>query len=536
MHQSSLDKMSKFRDQYLQDRESDSLQILDLGSQDIGGSYRSIFKNPNWQYCGVDVTPGSNVDIVLHNPYAWKEIPSSSVDVLVSGQAFEHIEFFWLTMQEIARVLKPGGLCCIIAPSGGYEHRYPVDCWRFYPDGFASLARYAKLEALEVTTQWEDLNYEDGSDIWKDSILVAQKPLVSPAAHDSTPYITSYSFPGEEISEQDLDDNSGHRKMLELVGKDKKVIDFGCATGFLARLLKDRHCKVVGIEIDPEAATTAEKYCEKVHVVDLDRISPVELLTGQKFDVAIFGDVLEHLRDPWRILEETRELLTPEGYIVASIPNVAHGAIRLALLQGQFEYSTMGILDNTHLKFFTRKTAQELFERSGYFVDVIDRTREPIFSKSRLIPQVDRSEFGEQLIHQLEQEEDSTTIQFILRAFPLSLEGKYSALKQHYVQSKQQRDELQQQRDELQHQVSHLYSKFQVAQSELERSRLELQHSQKHLEESQSQLQHLKMELEDTRNNVEQAQATIAAMETSKFWQLRTLWFQFKKKLGLKTI
>ena len=76
----------------------------------------------------MDMTPGKNVDIVLPSPYRWRGIESNSVDVLISGQAFEHIEFFWITMLEIARVLKPGGLCCIIAPSGGAEHKYPVDC------------------------------------------------------------------------------------------------------------------------------------------------------------------------------------------------------------------------------------------------------------------------------------------------------------------------------------------------------------------------------------------------------------------------
>ena len=94
----------------------------------------------------MDLSEGENVDLVLSDPYSWSEIRSSSVDVFVSGQAFEHIEFFWQTMLEIARALKPGGLCCIIAPSGGPEHKYPLDCWRFYPDGFRALARYAGLD------------------------------------------------------------------------------------------------------------------------------------------------------------------------------------------------------------------------------------------------------------------------------------------------------------------------------------------------------------------------------------------------------
>ena len=176
MHKSSMDKMLAFRKKYLDSKKNDPLLILDLGSLDVNGSYREYFDISPWTYRGIDMAAGKNVDIVLKNPYNWREIKSNSADVLISGQAFEHIEFFWITMLEIARVLKPGGLCCIIAPSGGYEHRYPVDCWRFYPDGFSALAKFAQLDVLEVKTQWKSQGYTDGSDDWRDSMIVCRKP------------------------------------------------------------------------------------------------------------------------------------------------------------------------------------------------------------------------------------------------------------------------------------------------------------------------------------------------------------------------
>lgn len=176
MHQSSLQKMWGFRNAYLEARTNEALLIADLGSMDINGSYRECFAAPAWTYCGLDLSEGKNVDIVLKNPYVWREIRSGAMDVLVSGQAFEHIEYFWITMLEIARVLKPGGLCCIIAPSGGAEHRYPVDCWRFYPDGFAALARFAGLTVLELKTQWhEEPGFTDCSNNWHDTLMVAKK-------------------------------------------------------------------------------------------------------------------------------------------------------------------------------------------------------------------------------------------------------------------------------------------------------------------------------------------------------------------------
>ncbi len=174
MHQSSIDKMTRFRDKHLSGRRD--LTIYDIGSQDVNGCYRSLFAEPSWRYVGIDMAAGENVDVVLGNPYSWREVASSSADVVISGQAFEHIEFFWMTMLEVEWVLKSNGICCIIAPAGGVEHRYPVDCWRFYPDGFQALARFARLQTIEVATQWESQDYADGSDIWQDSVLIARKP------------------------------------------------------------------------------------------------------------------------------------------------------------------------------------------------------------------------------------------------------------------------------------------------------------------------------------------------------------------------
>jgi SAM-dependent methyltransferase len=175
VHPSSFDKMTVFRNRYLSGREEEPLAILDIGSQDVNGSYRQLFSQPNWTYTGLDMAAGHNVDIVVRTPYVWHEVASGSSDVVISGQAFEHIPYFWITMLEIARVLKTGGLCCILAPSSGPEHRYPVDCWRFYPDGMVSLAQFARMEILEAVTQWDDLG-DATSDAWHDSMLVCRKP------------------------------------------------------------------------------------------------------------------------------------------------------------------------------------------------------------------------------------------------------------------------------------------------------------------------------------------------------------------------
>lgn len=168
--------MTAFRRDYLEPRRAEPLVVLDLGSQDINGCYRPLFALPPWTYIGLDLAPGPNVDVILSDPYDWGEIAPQSADVIVAGQTFEHTEFFWETMRQIARALKPGGLCCIIVPSSGPEHRYPVDCWRMYPDGLRAVARYAGLDVLAAETQWEDLpQYDNESNKWHDSVLIARK-------------------------------------------------------------------------------------------------------------------------------------------------------------------------------------------------------------------------------------------------------------------------------------------------------------------------------------------------------------------------
>jgi SAM-dependent methyltransferase len=179
MHQHSLDSMAEFRRAYLDARRNEPLVIVDIGSADLNGSYRELFALPPWRYIGVDLAAGENVDVVLSDPYRWRELGSASTDVVVCGQTFEHTEFFWETILEIARILKPRGLCCIIAPSSGPEHRFPRDCWRIFSDGFSAVARYAGLEVVDVQTQWADLpDYDSESNKWHDSVLIARKPVL----------------------------------------------------------------------------------------------------------------------------------------------------------------------------------------------------------------------------------------------------------------------------------------------------------------------------------------------------------------------
>lgn len=183
MHDSSKRIMDDFFDRYILGREN--ISILDLGSQVVDGniqnSYRHIFEEKKivGKYVGVDMVEGDNVDIVLKNPYDWKEIKSKSFDFVICGQVFEHVEFFWITLMEIRRVLKVGGKCCIIAPSSGYEHRYPLDCYRYYPDGMKAISKYVGLETKECYAEWNDILYPLMDIEWRDCVLIGERKKVN---------------------------------------------------------------------------------------------------------------------------------------------------------------------------------------------------------------------------------------------------------------------------------------------------------------------------------------------------------------------
>ena len=132
MHKNAMDLMRYFANTFV---SGDNLTILDIGSQVMPhqvhfGSHRDLFQGT---YIGVDISAGINVDVVLYDPYIFPP-EDESVDVVISSQTFEHIEFPWKTMEEINRVLKPGGLVCIIAPSKAPIHKYPLDTFRYHPD------------------------------------------------------------------------------------------------------------------------------------------------------------------------------------------------------------------------------------------------------------------------------------------------------------------------------------------------------------------------------------------------------------------
>lgn len=173
------------------------------------------------------------------------------------------------------------------------------------------------------------------------------------------------------------DRHSSHTQILGLCGEGsgRRLLDVGCARGHLSSALAALGWNVTGIEFDPVDAAMAEESGVEVIVGSAEDV--LSNMT-EKFDVIVFADVLEHFVHPSDVLKQAVSLLAPDGRIVISIPNVAHLAVRLQLLLGSFTYTDRGILDRTHLHFYTKRTLREMISSAGLAVFSLGATPAPI--------------------------------------------------------------------------------------------------------------------------------------------------------------
>jgi 2-polyprenyl-3-methyl-5-hydroxy-6-metoxy-1,4-benzoquinol methylase len=230
-------------------------------------------------------------------------------------------------------------------------------------------------------------------------------------------------------------ENNSHTIIIGLVGQNKTVLDVGAATGYVAKLLSEQGCNVTGIEVDPDAARKAEEHCERVITGDIEGLDLQAELGDSSFDVIVFGDVLEHLKEPLEVLKSFKPFLSPEGYVVASIPNVAHGSVRLALLQGKFRYQSLGLMDDTHLRFFTRETIEQMFTEAGLVITEMNRTRLGMFNTE---VEVDREELPRGIVKEIQNSPEAQTYQFVLKAYSLNGSKELLELAEHNHQLSEQ--------------------------------------------------------------------------------------------------
>ncbi|HEX5092614.1 MAG TPA: methyltransferase domain-containing protein [Burkholderiales bacterium] len=200
----------------------------------------------------------------------------------------------------------------------------------------------------------------------------------------------------------------------------RRLIEIGCSAGALAREFKKvaPHSDYLGVEVDAGYAKLAERYCDRSVVLDIERADEAFWADNADRDCWIFGDTLEHLVDPWAVLTRIRARIPAAGCVVACIPNAQHWSVQARLSIGDFRYAQEGLLDKTHLRWFTRQTILELFDQTGFLVaNAVARISENEPHRDRVLPVI------EQMARQLEVDpqvavSDALPLQYVVRAVP----------------------------------------------------------------------------------------------------------------------
>jgi 2-polyprenyl-3-methyl-5-hydroxy-6-metoxy-1,4-benzoquinol methylase len=150
----------------------------------------------------------------------------------------------------------------------------------------------------------------------------------------------------------------------------QQIIEIGCSSGALAREVKKRNpsCNYFGVDIDAEYTKLAERYCDKTEALNIENADEEFFLSQTTRDCWIFGDTLEHFQDPWSVLRKIRAVIPANGCIVACIPNAQHWSVQVKLSLGDFRYEDSGLMDRTHLRWFTKQTIADLFRETGFCI------------------------------------------------------------------------------------------------------------------------------------------------------------------------
>jgi 2-polyprenyl-3-methyl-5-hydroxy-6-metoxy-1,4-benzoquinol methylase len=211
--------------------------------------------------------------------------------------------------------------------------------------------------------------------------------------------------------------NDAHGISLQLVGQGKSVLELGAAAGHVTKALKSLHNTVTAVERDGRFRDQLADLADEVIITDLDWLDLRDRLTGRKFDVVLAGDVLEHCSKPELVLLQLHDLLNPDGYVVISLPNIAHADVRLALLAGEFNYRDTGLLDRTHLRFFTRSSIEIFLTQNDFEMGEIFASTASIGTTELGPPKAD---IPIEAIDFVQQDRDSLVYQYIVKASPVS--------------------------------------------------------------------------------------------------------------------
>jgi 2-polyprenyl-3-methyl-5-hydroxy-6-metoxy-1,4-benzoquinol methylase len=199
----------------------------------------------------------------------------------------------------------------------------------------------------------------------------------------------------------------------------KKIVEIGTGSGALANAYKqvNPNTKYIGVEIDSGYADLSKQYCDKVYLENFESPSWDLINELSDADLVIFSDVLEHMYDPWKVLDRLAKSLSKNSSVIASIPNTQHWSLQKEILTGNFNYTDSGLLDRTHIRYFTRKTILTLFSEHGFLISKITPRIFDFSSQNEHLEWIK----GSAELFDLDIQEvilDSATFQFVITAIP----------------------------------------------------------------------------------------------------------------------
>lgn len=224
----------------------------------------------------------------------------------------------------------------------------------------------------------------------------------------------------------------------DFITPDSNVLDIGAASGALGQLLTSKkRCTVDGIERDSELAKKAIEHYRRFHILDLEAQNVAQVVGDDRYDFIVLADVLEHLRDPDQILKQISGLLSDNGHFLLSVPNIAHAGIVASLLSGNFDYTQDGLLDSTHVRFFTRASVCEVLEKHGFEILSITPLEKDILETEFREYFIDT--YPPALVRTLLAQPDALTYQFIIDAVynPDSLTRKSASVNKGILSNNQ---------------------------------------------------------------------------------------------------
>jgi len=325
----------------------------------------------------------------------------------------------------------------------------------------------------------------------------------------------------------EIDPNGGSAaaRLARMVVPGQRVLELGTGPGTVTRILHSRGCKVTGVEMDPETLAMCAPFCERTFQANLEDPAWHASLAGEKFDVVMCADVLEHLRDPRPLLSLLPQFLNDTGCVLMSLPNASHLSVVASLMAGRFPYQTKGLLDNTHLRFFGRDDIDALLRECGLVWQRWETVQvEP--------EQAELSHYWNQL-EAVDQEflrskcADGLVYQHVVRSYPshaagqlLKLEKDLEDQKSGYAKMILEMESMRQdhsqatlawdhEKNAFIQQLVKLQGELQSTQGELQSTQGELQSTQGELQSTQGELQSTQGELQSTQGELQNTQATL---------------------------